>query len=296
MFLYAFTDPVSGHAAAIPFAERHWQGTIDIYTPAGFSGFVSNGPTPGLMTDWESFASDRGYVCGYFALHPVVSVSALHKGLVSRNELFVVDLRRGFDESVESFDADTKRRLRKWKADGVRVVSDRAGLTAYLVENYQGFMKEMNASGGTIWPQSTLEAICSDTNVHLVGAADDQGICCASLFGLTPYCAEYLASVRSRDGKRLAPLLMESAVGHLCAQGVPWLNLGGGISPNDAVAKSKLRYGSLGKPFVAAREVYRHADYDRLVVASGPAAHVDGNYFPSYRHHYRLEATRTLQP
>lgn len=55
-FLYFCEDPSNGHRAACVFSERKWQSSTDIFNPAGFSGFVSNGPVRDLRSNWQQFA------------------------------------------------------------------------------------------------------------------------------------------------------------------------------------------------------------------------------------------------
>jgi hypothetical protein len=277
--LYVCTDQKAGLSAALPFAERQWGGAKDIYTPAGFSGFVSNGGMPFALESWKSFALKEGYVCGYFALHPKVASPDLHSSIASHNELFVLDIGQGHVKALESFDADTRRQLRNWKSAGVETVWDRGSLSAYLIENYHAFMQAAGAKRSTIWAAATLEAICADPNVFLIGVADASGICSVSLFGKSPFCAEYLANVRSLSGKKLAPLLLQSAIEHLALQGVPWLNLGGGAVRDDTIARSKRRYGGQCVPFLVAKEIYDPKRYAALC-AEGPS---DSSYFPPYR-------------
>jgi hypothetical protein len=279
IFLFVYVDEGLGSRSVLPFAIRRWRDTLDVFSPGGVSGFATNGPSPDARLAWESFARDHHFVCGYFALHPILGIPDMHRDLAITNELFLLDMRGGAMAAVAAFHPDTRRRLKNWRQSGLSVEQNRALLTRFLQDEYEPFMRTSGAREASIWPRATLDAICEDSNTFLVGVSDEDGICAASIFTRTPHCAEYLANVRVRQGKAYAPLLITAALEWLESWNVPWLNLGGGVKRGDSIARSKLRLHPQSVPLWSAREIYSPADYDRL---AGQDERLT-NYFPSYR-------------
>jgi hypothetical protein len=282
IYLYAYHDKVAGGRAACPLLERQWRGAVDLCTPGAFSGFAHSGPVPELRKHWYEFVRSRGYVCGYFALHPVLADPANHGGISVHNDLYVIDLSEGAGAMLRRASENVQRSVRSWARAGTAYVTDRVTLAAFLRENYHSFMRTSGARDSTIWPMEALNEMLADPAVLLVGASDDEGICTAMTFATTPYCAEYHLNVSVRDGKRFTAPLMWWGVQQLEMMGIRWLNLGGGAARNDSLAKAKERYGPARLPFRSAREIYRPEEYQRLcrIADQDPE---NTSYFPAYR-------------
>jgi hypothetical protein len=283
MLLCSHTGRDAGSRAVISLAERTWRNTKDIYLPAGFGGFVGSADAAELRREWNSYAAARGYVCGYFPLHPLATDPGLQKGVPAPNELFLVDLTGGPQAVFQKFDADTRRLLRRDGASNTRLVSDRVRLQEFIESNYAPFMISMQANPASAWGPATVRALCADPRMLLVGAEDDEGVCAAAMFGLTPHCADYLASIRVREGKRMGASIMWKAIELLTQEGIPMLHLGGGVRRDDSIARSKVRFGASAVPMQVAKEIYLPAEFGQLSGSAGEASSRNGGYFPPYR-------------
>ena len=281
-FLFFHQDRTTGSRALLPFSEREWRESLDVYSPAGFAGFVADGPTPHAAGSWRAMAEARDYVCGYFALHPLTCPPALHGAAARANELFVLDLRQGPETLLARFDADTRRRLARQQSE-LSVMTDRDALGAFVLEHYESFMHGVGASPRAIWPRKMLEAVCADSGVHFFGATDESGVCAATLFGVTPFCAEYLISVRLRTGQGMNSALMWAAIRRFAELEVAWLNLGGGVTEGDSIARSKRRFGPASVPMLVSKEIYRPQAYEALMRQAGLSFDEPGAFFPGYR-------------
>jgi len=282
-FLYVCEDTETGARAICPYAERDWQGTVDIYTPVGFSGFATNGSIPGLRDAWQAFASHRGYVCGYFALHPVLAAPECHVNVGSLNDLYLIRLGDEPCDALSSASQNVKRSIRRWERSGAEFVTDRSALVSFLLEHYAPFMESAGATDAAMWSPDFLQAICADPNVLMVGAADEQGICIVVTFGITPHCAEYQVNVSVRGGREFTAAMIWWGIRRLTAMKIPWLHLGGGVSRGDSLAQAKERYGPVCMPFMSAREIYDQDAYERLRAGAAEHSNAPTSFFPIYR-------------
>jgi hypothetical protein len=273
-----------GDRAACAFARRHWQAWMDIYTPAGYGGFTCTRPMPQLSDDWIAFARMQGFVCGYFALHPLWCdvAAAVHQGVRNTNELLLLDLREGAHALLARSDRSVRRAVRDWSSAGFDYVTDRQRITEFLLTNYSRFMHDACASSRAIWPDATLRAMCADPAVLMVGAADEQGLCAAYTFASTPYVAECHLNVSVRDGKRATTGLLWWGIEQLAARGIPCLSMGGGVTPGDGIDRAKRKFRPLVRPLMAAREVYRPDDFELACRAASRSQAAEG-FFPPYR-------------
>lgn len=282
-FLYVCEDDDSGVRAACPFSERRWQDVVDVFTPTGFSGFAVHGDAHGLRERWLSFVAERGYVCAYFALHPILSVKAMHGDLVETNHLFVMDLTVGEEQLFTHVDRSVRRSMRDWNAGDARYVTDRNRLSAFILETYRPFMTALKANPAAMWSEEGLLAMCADPAMLMAGVADEDGVCAAYTFATTPSGAECHLNISVREGRRFTTPLIWWGVRELSARGIPWMNLGGGLSPNDTVAQAKQKFRACALPLLSAREVYRPDLYRALCAAAGIDPVSTEGFFPGYR-------------
>ncbi len=282
VFLYSHIGP-DGSRAACVFAERHYGDEVDIFTPAGFSGFVGEGSPASVRRAWLDFVAERGYVCGYFTLHPAVANAALHSSLDTSNTLFLVDLSAGASTVFSKSDRYVRRVLRDWQQSASEIVTDRAALTHFVLVNYAAFMASVGADPRAIWSEKTLESMLKDESVLMAGAADDEGICAVHTFATTPCVADAHLNISVRGGRRAVTPLIIWGIQALADRQVPWLNLGGGVVAGDSVALAKEKFGPERAPLQVAREIYRPATYAELCAQSGVDADAVGGFFPRYR-------------
>jgi hypothetical protein len=283
VFLYSHEDVASASRAVVPFAERNFGEYTDIFTPIGFSGFIGTGDLSLLRTCWRKFIVDRGYVCGYFALHPIHANAALHSDLTVSNLLYVLDLSDGATAALKRADPDVRRVLRKWTATGGQVVTDRDQICKFATEHYARFMTSVGANPAAIWSEACLKAMLADENVFLAGVSDCEGICGIYTFATTSWSADAHLSISIRDGRRFITPLIAWGIHAMADRGISSLNLGGGVRPGDAVARAKHKFGPDRFPLRAARETYRPDIYRHLCAVMGRDPEEPIDFFPKYR-------------
>lgn len=280
-FLYVLEH--DGARLVCPLAEREWRGATDVFTPGGFSGFASSGPIADAPLRWRDFARARGYVCGYFAQHPLLPRRGDTGASGTGQRLYYFDLSVDTTALLQRMRPNRRNAINRWRRAGQPAILDRERLTEFLVREHGPFMERVNASRATFYAGETLRAIASDAAVQLVGAEDERGLCAVCVFGSTRWCTEAIFNISVRGGRDLAAPLLWWGVEQSLARGIPLLHLGGGIRPGDGVELAKRRWGVPTAPFEQVKQVYDPDRFGHLCDAAGVAPAPDGDYFPPYR-------------
>jgi hypothetical protein len=272
-----------GAKVACPLIERPIGERLDVATPYGFSGLTGTGPWPDFIAEWERFAARRGYVAGYLAVNALFGddTYADPETVTVANETFVVDLRDGVEGAWDRLSTNRRRQLRAWRAEDYEL--DGEELAEFFVEQYPLTMERKEAAARHRFAAATLAALCELSDTFLVGARDQGRLESVSLFGHTPYAGDFLFNAALPGCAHHSVALIWTALHLLVAQGVPWFNLGGGMSPGDSLADFKARFGALRFPMRAVKAVYDPAAYGELCARFGVDAGDRDGYFPAYR-------------
>jgi hypothetical protein len=269
---------------ACPLIEREIDGRLDVATPYGFSGLTGTGPWPGFAEHWGEFAVSRGYVAGYLAVNALFGddTYADPATVTVANETYALDLRRGVEGVCSGLSTNRRRQLRGWRAEDFDV--DGEGLAEFFVEQYPLTMERKEAAARHRFPEATLAALCELPETFLVGARGEGGVESVSLFGFTPHAGDFVFNAALPGCAHHSVPLIWSAVHLLVERGVPWFNLGGGMSPGDSLADFKARFGARPLPMRAVKAVYDRAAYEELCRHHGGDPDDRDGYFPAYRH------------
>jgi hypothetical protein len=275
-----------GDAASVvcPLIEREIDGRLDIATPYGFSGRAGTGSWPGFAERWRDFAAARGYVAGYLAVNALFGDDSYADPatVTVANQTYVLDLREGADAVWAGLSTNRKRQLRDWRAEDYEIESD--GLAEFFVEHYPLTMERKDAAERHRFPAQTLAALCELPDTFLVGARVGGRLESVSLFGHTPHAGDFIFNAALPGCAHHSVALIWAALQRLVEIGVPWLNLGGGMSPGDSLADFKARFGATPLPMRAVKAVYDPAAYEDLCRRHGADPADRDGYFPAYRH------------
>ena len=268
-----------------PFAQREFDGYVDIVKPYGFSGFVGNGDCPEFSYFWKEFARQQGYVCGYLGLNPIFENEAYFAldEVYPYNTIFVLDLTLSERELYANLSENRKRQLRNWNQIASNLVLDRSAGTDFFVAHYLDFVREKNAPSAYHFSEETLSFLANLPNVFIVGAQKDEKLVAVSVFGYTPDAGDFLFNVSVQEGRAYSAALIWYGIQHLKALDVPLLNLGGGGSDDDSLADFKARFGSQKLPLRCVKQVYQRERYDQLCRQVGVDPNDMTGYFPAYR-------------
>lgn len=278
--LYCFAD--GGVRVVCPVAERGDHGLVDVYTPYGFSGFAGNSPAPRTASHWKAFAADRGFVCGYFGLHPLFfdRSYADAEDYTKVNSLFVLDLTLPTETLFQRLSDNRKRAVRP---RGWTLLDDQTQLAVFFRETYPVFMRSRNAGAVYDLSLDTIDALSAAGNVFFLGAGTAEQVQAACMFAHTPSAGEYLFGVSRPGSERFTAALLWHGALRLKAMAVPEFNLGGGVRPGDGVAQFKSRFGARELEFGVLKQVYRPGPFVELCRAGGHDPQDRTGYFPPYR-------------
>jgi hypothetical protein len=280
---YLCSVPCGEARIVSPLAERAIGPYVDVVTPYGLSGFVGSGDCSSLASRWSELAEQRGYVCGYLILNPVLPNNTYFGEAAKHHKmLFVFDLRLDDDELFARLSTNRRRQIRRAERDRDALIDDRERLTEFFVRTYPDFMARRDAAGVYELNEQTLRELCGSHGTLLVGAQRAGRVRAASLFGFTPQGSDFLYNVSLPGEESYSVRLIWAAVRELRRRGVPTLNLGGGVVENDSLAEFKRRFGADQVPLRNVKQIYRRDVYDELCAEAG----VDperSSYFPAYR-------------
>lgn len=283
---YLYVWQRGGSRAVCAISERGSPGVVDVVTPYGFGGFVATSPGSDVLAHWGAFARARGYVSGYLGLNPLFMPPDLRGSpdYAEHNELFVLPLEGGTDALYDSLSTNRRRELRSFAARGAQVVDDRTSVREYFLAGFDDFMRSKGATSTYDFSDETWRALLDCDEVFLLGAQEADGsLVAASLFALTPYCGEYLFGISDPGRMGYSSNLIWAAATRLADEGVPLLNLGGGVHPGDGVAAFKARFGGRRLPLGALRQVYQPDTFARLCRQVGRDPWDRTGFFPPYR-------------
>jgi hypothetical protein len=281
-YLYCYDE--AGVRIVCPLAERPVEDEVDLVTPYGFSGFVGTGPAPAFADHWTRFAASKGYVCAYLVLNPVLTDRSYFAGAARRHRtVHILDLTHGEEGLFRRLSTNRRRQVRKAARGRSTFVRDQDRLTQFFRRVYPDFMDRRGAADVYSLSAGSLTAISESPQVISIGAEQDGQVVAVSLFGWTRYCGDFIYNVSLPGGEHHSAALIWEGVRDLIANGVPLLNLGGGIAEGDSLDSFKQRFGGEPRPLESVQQVYRPDVYDDLCRAVGAASENRGEYFPAYR-------------
>ena len=281
-YLYAFED--AGTRIVCPIAERRYAGHVDIVTPYGFSGFSGNGECLDFPRHWRTFAVERGYVCGYVQLNPLLErCSYVDEGDVHRyNTLYAIDLTPDLDVIVSRFDRGRRKQIRAIERRPGQIIEDRPALTEFLLRQTGEFFRRREASPFYQFSLETLTFLAASENVHFIGAGRDGEVGAVALAAYSPYIGEAFLQVSIPGAEHFAAEMVWHRLKFLKSRQVPWMNLGGGVVEDDGIARFKARFGARRLVLGCVKQIYEPALFESLCRQAGKRPDNRGGYFPPY--------------
>ncbi len=268
-----------------PVAERKYEGYTDIVTPYGISGFTGSEDFSDFKNYWKEFAEEKKYVCGYISINPALQNSSYFSNEDAFNSasLYFIDLNRSLTELFENLDANRRRQLKNYRKIEASFVYDKKILEEFFIDNYDDFLRRINASPANYFNKETLRFICSLENVFMVGAGKDNCIEAVYIFGYTEYMGDCLFNISTAGGREYTPYLLWRGLKFFRSKKIPVMSLGGGSRTDDSIDKSKQRFGSYGLPFINLKQIYNQVVYEKLCGEKDAGAYDKSGYFPAYR-------------
>lgn len=285
-FLYCLE--FNGERVVCPFLERTFGDAMDIATPYGFSGFAGTGSLHELPDLWRGFAAARGYVSAFLNLHPVFCQPeyADPATLFEQKELYILDATMDIEAVLAGCGRGRRRELRQWRNQST-LHTERNQLKSFVLTHYREFFEAKNASAAYDFSIRTMEFLLEQENVLLLGAGTGSRLEAVNVFAFTSYGAEGLFHFTRPGVSRHSAGLTWEALTEVRRRGIPHLNLGGGLSRNDQLAKFKSRFGVAPRVCYAVKQVLAPERYAELCLRTGVNPEERAGYFPAYRNMQR---------
>jgi hypothetical protein len=282
-FLYSIE--IGESQIVCPISERTFEGYTDIFTPYGFSGFISNKPCTKFPEYWKIFVESKNYICGYIQINPIFEDSSLFDSndAFHYNNVHILDLTLTTDELFKNLSNNRKRQLKHWDGISTKTTFDKSVLVDFFLNNYHEFMRVRNASINYSFSADTLARLANLQNVLMVGMQNSGKVEAVILFGYTPFMGEYLFNISLPEGRGATSALLWAGALRLKSMGIPILNLGGGVQANDDIDEYKRRFGSKQVPLKCLKQVYDRRIYDQLCRRINAEPYERTGYFPLYQ-------------
>lgn len=282
-FLYSAVAP--GGRVAVPLALRSKAGHKDLVSPYGFSGFAGSGRIDGFEELFTAFARAQGWVCGFIAQHPKVTLSYFdQEAECDCNRLtrlaYVIDLSVSEEEMVRRLSQNRRRQMRGWSRSDLSF--DRDEILAFILANRKAFYAARSASTVYDFADATWRALAASPNTLLIGRRLEGRIVAGSVFAWQGEIGDYLFNISVPEGQPASAQLIWEAAVRMKAAGITSLNLGGGIAEGDGVAQFKQRFGPQRLPLLALQQVYCKEVFCSLCQSAKVPAEIGQGFFPPY--------------
>jgi hypothetical protein len=282
--IHLFVWEGSNGPVVCPVAERTFGDAVDVVTPYGFSGIVGAQPAKEADAAWRAVAQQRGWVCGYLQLSPLLS-----PGIPIRDDeyriaksVYVFDLRLDEEELFSRLPRSRRRAVHRWRRSDASFVDDPERIIDFGVREYPRFLeRRASTAGAPIVGESAWRLLVEAPNTLAFGALVDDELVAINVLGYTTAGAEDLVLISKPGYQDLSMAFQWEGILKCKALGLPRLNIGGGIDPGDGVEQFKADLGALQVPLGTLRQVFDPARFSELC-----DRHPTGDtteYFPPYR-------------
>ena len=297
---------VSGHAAglwfwegsagraACPLVRRTAPGgSFDLATPIGFGGFayvgdVGGGAPEGLEASWTRYWREAGACSAYVQFSPWQDVAGWRAGLPGfrallreSRECWMWDLRPEVDALASAMSPKHRQLLHKWQRDSAGTCWDAVRLRTAFDRLYAQFVERRGIGAAYRFTPAAMDALGDAPGVLWVGALDARGdVEAVTVFLWHGRFADSFLNAATPAGRWHSRGLYWQGALRLRALGVEWLNLGGGVTDGDELARFKQRLGATPRRTLALQQVLDTEAYARACASAGVAPATSARFPP----------------
>jgi len=269
--------------AICPVVLRKKFNTRDVVTPYGFGGLVTQGHYPDFPKQWQTFYKQQNLICGYFALHPLFNHPQItnHAITQSASPIYIIDLTLSVETLMSNMTKAHRYELRQWENSSVQIIDDKTIITEYLTPLYFETLNRVKANQVYHFNKETLHQLIHDEKTLALAAVIDKKIEAIILFIHTAYIADYFLNASTDTGRIHTRGLLWHGMQRLKEMGVPTLNLGGGIKPNDSLDDFKRRFGGTLVNTKVLKQIFDESIFEELCTKTNTSL-ASTHYFPPY--------------
>ena len=149
--IYLFVAEKDGETVCLPYCERTFQDTIDVFSPFGWSGFAPSGSN-WAWAAWDAFAQDENYICSYFVSNPGLSRSSLDFYEQIYHYAYVINLQDPIDKISKNLSSTNRNLINKGLQDDREITYDRVKIASFFEHCYLKFARKKSFLKFTIFP------------------------------------------------------------------------------------------------------------------------------------------------
>ena len=275
--------------AACPVGRRPAPGGgFDVVSPLGFGGFAVAGAADGMAQAWRDFWRDEGALCAYVQLSAQwpqeqwrVHLPDFANELSPSRECWLWDLRPAPDALAAGMAPKHRQLLHKWERESSGLCWDREELQLAFDRLYADFVVRRGIGAAYRYTPAAIAELAASPGALWVGARDDRGaIEAVTVFLWHGRQADSFLNAATPEGRRHSRGLYWHGALRLRRLGVENLNLGGGVTDGDELARFKQRLGASARDTLALRQVFDPERFGRACSAAGIAAAASARFPP----------------
>lgn len=292
-FLYAAEAPGARLVCSLSLRRVDSDAPADVCSPYGFGGFYSTfapGQAATLQQQWVDLCRRQGICAAYIMQHPASEFARglWHDEVVPSSLcVYVTDLSLDEDTLWARLDKVHRYEIRRLARDTtVHAACDTPMVLEALLKHYPNTMQAVGAAAVYHFSPETLRRFAALPGALLLGAEVRGQVEAVALFlrsgahGEGSW-GEYFLSASSPAGRHATRLLIWEAFRRLRADGVRWLNLGGGAAVNDGLDAFKRRFGGQAVFPKVLKQIFLPEQYAAVCQKYHVAPDPSG-YFPPY--------------
>lgn len=256
--------------------------TIDMYTPYGYGGVISDHLNPVLFEiEFVQFLKAQRFTTFYLQQHPLhEGVKLFKKFRKSRNSVFIWDISLDTKTLWSNLSKGHKYEIkRSQKLEGFEITSDVDGTFDRFFELYIENLKRVEASEVYYFSREFLfELACHSETVYLASRIDGK-VEAVTLFLNNQQSSEYFISATSNAGRNHTRILIWRTMELLKEKGIKSLNLGGGVIKGDSLAEFKSRFGANERDLEVLQIILDSENYNKQIEQHNCS---EKEFFPAY--------------
>ncbi len=278
-FLLAYSSKSSRFV--LPLCRREYKGFNDFVTPYGFAGIVGFGDPFEFLRQLFTYLDG---LSAYIGLHPIIGPPTLVdcEYFSISNEIFVLDLGNDLSKLKSGLRGKGIRSSVKLSKDCFFTYDKQLFKEEFPIL-YSEAMRRLGAKDFYFFNDRTIFELIESKNTLAIGVTHKGKLETGALFGFSPQIADYHLSASTDWGRSHSAAVIWKSIEMLKNMGIKYLNLGGGVTQQDGLAKFKSRFGGERKSIGGLKLVLDKINYDVLCTETISHQGLVHSRFPAYR-------------
>ncbi|MCO7226135.1 GNAT family N-acetyltransferase [Pleionea sp. CnH1-48] len=257
-----------------PVLERSYQGHKDWYSPYGWSGLCGYG-LDNALSQFNDYAIEQNSVCSYLVQGP--ESEPFNEASDHYRTIYKVTLSSKVDEMFAQLSKTSRYEVRKWEQMNLLVCDNKRKALPELLQLYRHNLEQKQAGHIYFHILESLKRLIELDTTWVFCIWENNKLVAANVFIVANNRADYFVASFSEEGKTHSRGLLWHGMCELAKRGIVSLNLGGGISEDDGLARFKKSMGGTEVRCNVLKQVHNQPVFDKLCSKAKPS-----QFFPPY--------------